>query len=136
MPYETYFLSLSLYSGTEAWEGIWNQTHLVVLNFCLDRLHHVTISHDKVHSNRRCEWSELFRTEFNSCNQDSGLHWENYISIPFQSEWDMIVVTVFETNGNSIWFNNCYHDHIPFTVKGNGNIIFSVHAPAIVFLCK
>ena len=24
------------------WEGIWNQTHLVVLNFCLERLHHIT----------------------------------------------------------------------------------------------
>ena len=27
--------------------SIWNQSHLVVLNFCLERLHHVTISHDK-----------------------------------------------------------------------------------------
>ena len=54
-------------------------------------------------------------------------HWENFISISFHSEWDMIVVTVFEPNGNSIWFKNCQHDHIPFTVKGNGNIVFSVH---------
>ena len=22
---------------------------------------------------------------------------------------------------------NCHHDHIPFNVKGNGNIVFSVH---------
>ena len=28
---------LSLYSGREVWEGIWNQTHQVVLNFCLER---------------------------------------------------------------------------------------------------
>ena len=28
-----------------------------------------------------------------------GLHWENYISISFHSEWDRIVVTVFEPNG-------------------------------------
>ena len=41
----------------------------------------------------------------------------------------MIVVTVFEQNGNSIWFKNCHHDHIPFTVKGNGNIVFSVYRP-------
>ena len=34
---------LPLYYGPEVWE-IWNQTHLVVLNFCLERLHHVTFS--------------------------------------------------------------------------------------------
>ena len=56
-----------------------------------------------------------------------GVHWENYISISFHSEWDMIVVTVFEPNWNSIWFKNCHHDYIPFTVKGNGNIVFSVY---------
>ena len=28
---------LPLYSGRKVWEGIWNQTHLVVLNFCLER---------------------------------------------------------------------------------------------------
>ena len=39
----------------------------------------------------------------------------------------MIVVTVFEPNGISIWFKNCQHDHILFTVKGKGNIVFSVH---------
>ena len=39
----------------------------------------------------------------------------------------MIVVTVFEPNGNSIWLKNCHHDHIPFTVKGIGNIVFSVY---------
>ena len=38
---------LPLYSGGEVWEGIWNKTHLLILNFCLERLHHVTISHDK-----------------------------------------------------------------------------------------
>ena len=54
------------------------------------------------------------------------VHWENYISIPFHSEWDMIVVTVFEPNENSIWSKNRQHDYIPFTVKGNGNIVFSV----------
>ena len=45
---------MRLYSGGEVWEGIWNHTHLVVLNFYLERLHHVTISHDKARSNRWC----------------------------------------------------------------------------------
>ena len=40
---------------------------------------------------------------------------------PFQIEWDMIVVSVFEPNENSIWLKNCHRDHIPFTVKGNGS---------------
>ena len=53
---------------------------------------------------------------------------ENNISISFHSEWDMIVVTVFEPNGNSIWFKNCHHDHIPFTVKGNGILVFTEYA--------
>ena len=33
----------------------------------------------------------------------------------------------FEPNGISIWFKNSHHDHISFTVKGNGNIVFSVN---------
>ena len=33
----------------------------------------------------------------------------------------------FEPNGNSIWLKNCHHDHIPFNVKGEGNIVFSVY---------
>ena len=42
----------------------------------------------------------------------------------------MIVMTVFEPNGISIWFKNRHHDYIPFTVKGNGSIVFSVyHGP-------
>ena len=50
---------------------------------------------------------------------------KNYISISFHSEWDTIVVTVFEPNGISIWFKNCQHDHIPFTVKGDSLIHLS-----------
>ena len=38
----------------------------------------------------------------------------------------MIVLTVLEPNGISIWFKNCHHHYIPFTVRGNGNIVFSV----------
>ena len=36
----------------------------------------------------------------------------------------------FWTKWNSIWFDrkeNCHHDHIPFNVKKNGNIVFSVY---------
>ena len=60
-------------------------------------------------------------------------HWENYISICFQIEWDMIMVTVFLSISNQMkfhlvknWKQNCHHDHIPFNLKGNRNIVFSV----------
>ena len=46
----------------------------------------------------------------------------------------MVVVTVFLPILNQIEVNlvqnrkeNCHHDHIPFNVKGNGNIVFSAH---------
>ena len=62
------------------------------------------------------------------------LNWENYISISFHSEWDMIVGTVFLSILNQMEFylvqnrkENSHHDHIPFDVKGNGNIVFSVY---------
>ena len=35
-----------------------------------------------------------------------------------------------ELNGipfGSNWKENCHHDHIPFNVKGNRNIVFSVY---------
>ena len=45
----------------------------------------------------------------------------------------MIVVTVFLSILNQMEFNlvqnrkeNCHHDHIPFNVKGNGILVFSV----------
>ena len=45
----------------------------------------------------------------------------------------MIVVTFFLSSLNQMEFHlvqarkeNCHHDHIPFKVKGNGNIVFSV----------
>ena len=60
-------------------------------------------------------------------------HWENYISISFHSEWYMIVVTFFLSILNQMEFHmvqnrkeNCHHDDIPFNVKGNSNIVFSV----------
>ena len=28
--------------------------------------------------------------------------------------------------GSENWKENCYHDHIPFNMIGNGNIVFSV----------
>ena len=50
----------------------------------------------------------------------------------------MIVVTVFFSILNQMDFHlvqnrkkNYHHDHIPFNVKGNGNIVFSVYAGAL-----
>ena len=50
----------------------------------------------------------------------------------------MIVVTVFHSILNQMEFylvqnrmENCRHDHIPFNVKGNEIIVFSVYAPNI-----
>ena len=61
------------------------------------------------------------------------LHWENYISISFHIEWGMIVVTVFFSILSQMEFQlvqyrkeSCHHDHIPFNLKGNENIVFSV----------
>ena len=70
------------------------------------------------------------------------LHCENYISISFHIEWDVIVVTVFLSILNQMefqlfqnWKKNCYHDHIYFDLKGNGNIVFSVfQAMAIIYV--
>ena len=57
----------------------------------------------------------------------------NYISISFQIEWDMIVVTGFLSIFNQMDFHlvqnrkeNCHHDHIPFHLKGNRIQVFSV----------
>ena len=54
-----------------------------------------------------------------------------------QIEWDTIVVTgllSFLTKWNSIWFKNrketCHHEHIPFSLKGNGIQVFSVWSPS------
>ena len=56
------------------------------------------------------------------------------LSISFQIEWNMIVVTVFhfnfEPHGNHLVQNqkvNCRHDHVPFNSKGNGNLFWRVH---------
>ena len=61
------------------------------------------------------------------------VHWENYYSISFQIEWDMIVATVFLSIFNQMEINlvknrkeNCRHDHIRFNLKGNGILVFSV----------
>ena len=59
----------------------------------------------------------------------------------------MIVVTVFLSILNQMNFHllqnrkeNCHHDHIPFNVKGNGNIVVSVketltHSQLLVPIC-
>ena len=61
------------------------------------------------------------------------LHWENLISISFQIEWDIIVVTVFLSILNQMEIHlvqnckeNCHHNHIPLNLKGNWNQVFSV----------
>ena len=46
------------------------------------------------------------------------------------------MVTVFEPNRISIWFKICHHDHIPFTAKGNGNIVFSMYVQFMMKLSK
>ena len=65
----------------------------------------------------------------------SVVHWENYISISFYIEWDMIVVTIFILIFNQMEFHlvenrkkNCHLDRIPFNVNGNGNIVFSMRS--------
>ena len=62
------------------------------------------------------------------------LHWENYISISFHIKWEMIVVIVFLSILNQMefhliqnWKENCHHDYIPFNLKGNGILVFSVY---------
>ena len=58
-------------------------------------------------------------------------HWGNSYYISFQIEWDMIVETVFLSILNQMEFylvqnrkENRHHDHIPFSVNGNENIVF------------
>ena len=43
-------------------------------------------------------------------------------SFPFDFEPDKIPF------GSENLRENCHHDHIPFNLKGNGNIVFSVYA--------
>jgi len=62
------------------------------------------------------------------------IHWENYVSISFQIEWDMIVWTFFlsiltqmKIHWVQNWKKNCPYDHIPFNLIGNGILLFSVY---------
>ena len=50
-------------------------------------------------------------------------HWENYVSISFHIEWDMIVVTIFFLILSQMdfylvqnWKENCHNEYIPFNV--------------------
>jgi len=61
------------------------------------------------------------------------MHWENYISISFHIDRDIIVVTVFLSILNQMEIHLvqnrkeiCHHDHIPFNMKWNRNIVLSV----------
>ena len=67
------------------------------------------------------------------------VHWENYVSISFHIEWDVIVVTVFLWILNQMDFHlvqnrkeTCHHDHIPLNLKGNENIVFSVKPMEVI----
>ena len=71
------------------------------------------------------------RRVFSSQNH---IYWENYASNSFQIEWDMIMVTVFLSILNQMEFylvqnrkENYHQYHIPFYMKGNGILVFSVH---------
>ena len=62
------------------------------------------------------------------------VHWENFISISFHIEWDMIVVTVFLSILHQMEIHlvqnrkeYCNPDHIPFNFKGNEILVFSVY---------
>ena len=59
--------------------GIWKKTHLVVLNFCIERLYYVTKSHNKACSNHWWQWAELFRAyrTVNFCNRDNSRRMES-----------------------------------------------------------
>ena len=77
------------------------------------------------------------RYERYSAEMTFKMHWENCISISFHIEWDMIVVTVFLSILNQMEVHlvqnrkeNCHHDHIPFNMKGNGNIVFPAYLRA------
>ena len=57
-------------------------------------------------------------------------------------EWDMVVVTVFLSILNRMKFHSdqnrkkiCHHDHIPFNVKGNVNIVSSGYLQYYVITC-
>ena len=62
-------------------------------------------------------------------------HWESYISICFQIEWDLIVVTQFSSRfsepnrfpfGSKSKGIERKNDQISFNLKGNGMLVFSV----------
>ena len=64
------------------------------------------------------------------------MHAFRKLDLNFLSNWmgyDRVLTVfllIFWTKWNSILVQNqkenCHHDHIPFNVKGNGNIVFSV----------
>ena len=71
------------------------------------------------------------------------VHWENYTFISFHIEWDVIVVTVLLLILNQMEFHlvqnrkeNCHHDHIPFNVRGNGILVFSVYTKCQLYDTK
>ena len=80
---------------------------------------------NKLHANEIVKnWRAWGPRIFSGLMDIWAVHWENYISISFYFEWDMIVVTVFLSILNQMEIQlaqnrkeNCHHDHIPFEVK-------------------
>ena len=63
------------------------------------------------------------------------VHSEDQLFVCFRTEWIRIVVTVclsilvqMEFHSVQNRKGNCHHDHIPFNMKGNGILAFSVKA--------
>ena len=109
-----------IYASSQGYMYLWYMYMYKVIYFDINRLCWKSTHKIGVH------WSLIFLYR-------SGVHWENYISISFYIEWDMIVVIVFLTILNQMEFHLIQnrketfpHDQIPFNLKGNRNIMFSV----------
>ena len=71
------------------------------------------------------------------------LHWKNLYFISFKVEKDMIVVTSFLSIMSQMQIHlvqnrkeNCHHDHIPFNLKENEILVFSVYEDGKVMCSK
>ena len=83
-----------------------NQTHLVVLNFCFERLHHVTLSHDKARSNRWCQWHVLFRTTYKTVRF---FKWDSVRNFPV-SIW--VRAQVYSTDANFLYDQSTFFSRL------------------------
>ena len=70
-------------------------------------------------------------------------HLKNYGFISFHIEWDMIEETVFLSILKQMEFHlvqnrkeNCLHDYIPFKVKENENIVYSMQGDTLASVLR